>query len=148
MSTLRRIQRESSHEEFVKDLTAGEKPLFREIWRLLLLAAAIGVKDGIRTPLGPVDSGKAIPETYFNSPAWRGFLYLVSVADSGDSSCLHSSAENQDELVTVFEEYANYGLHVMRERISNSTRPLDDLTSLVLEASLAPVLKAQINDLI
>src|SRR5690606_13572206 len=63
MSTLRRIQRESSHEEFVKDLTTGEKPLFREIWRLLLLAAAIGVKDGARTPLGPVDSGKAMPET-------------------------------------------------------------------------------------
>jgi dnd system-associated protein 4 len=148
MSTLRRIQRDSSHEEFVKELTTGERPLFREIWRLLLLAAAIGVKDGVRTPLGATDSGKAMPETYFSTPAWRGFLYLISVADSGDSSCLHSSAENQDSLITAFEEYANYGLKVLKERISSSTSPLDDLASYVLEASQAPVREAQIDDLI
>jgi dnd system-associated protein 4 len=148
MSTLRRIQRESSHEEFVKNLTSGEKPLFREIWQLLLLAAAIGVKSGVRAPLGPVESGKAMPDTYFRTPAWRGFLYLIAVADSGDSSCLHSSAENQDSLITAFEEYANYGLKVLKERVSSSSSPLDDLTSFVLEASQAPVREAQIDDLI
>jgi dnd system-associated protein 4 len=148
MSTLRRIQREISHEEFVKDLTTGDKPLFREIWRLLLLAAAIGVKDGCRTPLSSVDSGKAMPETYFSTPAWRGFLYLIAVADSGDSSCLHSSPDNQERLVTAFEEYANYGLKVLKDRVSNSTSPLDDLASFVLEASQAPVREAQIDDLI
>lgn len=148
MSTLRRIQRENTHEEFVKDLTTGEKPLFREIWRLLLLAAAIGVKDGVRTPLGSVDSGKAMPETYFSTPAWRGFLYLISVADSGDSNCLHSSSESQESLITAFEEYANYGLKILKERISSSTSPLDDLTSFILEASQAPAREAQIDDLI
>jgi dnd system-associated protein 4 len=148
MSNLRRIQREISHEEFIKDLTTGEKPLFKEIWRLLLLAAAIGVKEGCRTPLGQVDSGKAMPETYFGTPAWRGFLYLIAVADSGESTCLHSSPENQENLVTAFEEYANYGMKILRERISSSTSPLDELTSLVLEASQIPVKEAQIDDLI
>ena len=148
MSTLRRIQRDTSHEEFVKELTSGDKPLFREIWRLLLLAAAIGVRDGVRVPLSSMDSGKAMPETYFSAPAWRGFLYLIAISDSGDSTCLHASPENQDRLVTAFEEYANHGLKVLRERVSSSVTPLDDLASFVLEASQAQIPKAKIDDLI
>ncbi len=148
MSTLRRIQRDTSHEEFVKELTSGDKPLFREIWRLLLFAAAIGVRDGVREPLSSMDSGKAMPETYFSAPAWRGFLYLIAISDSGDSSCLHASQENQDRLVTAFEEYANHGLKVLRERISSSVTPLDDLASFVLETSQAQIPAAKIDDLI
>jgi dnd system-associated protein 4 len=148
MSTLRRIQRDTSHEEFVKDLTSGDKPLFREIWRLMLLAAAIGIRDGVRIPLSAMDSGKAMPETYFSAPAWRGFLYLIAISDSGDSSCLHSSQENHDRLVTAFEEYANYGLKALKDRISSSVTPLDDLASFVLEASQTQIPAAKIDDLI
>lgn len=148
MSTLRRIQRDSSHEEFVKEMTSGDRPLFREIWRLLLLAAAIGVRDGVREPLKSVESGKAMPETYFSAPAWRGFLYLIAIGESGNSDCLHSTPDNQDKLITVFEEYANYGLRVLKERIGACTAPLDELTSFILEASSAQLPEAEVTDLI
>jgi dnd system-associated protein 4 len=148
MSTLRRIQRDSVHEEFIKELTTGDRPLFREIWRLLLLAASIGVRDGVKEPLSSVDSGKAMPESYFSSPAWRGFLYLIAVAESGDSSCLHGTPENQDRLITSFEEYSNYGLRVLKERLGSSTSPLDELTSFVLEVSTKKLPEAELDGLI
>lgn len=148
MSTLRRIQRDSEHEEFVKEMTSGEQPLFREIWRLLLLAAAIGVRDGTREPLKSSDSGKAMPETYFSAPAWRGFLYLIAIGESGDSGCLHGTSENQERLITAFEEYANYGLGILKARIRSSTSPLDELTSFLLEASDDRLPDAEVGDLI
>ena len=148
MNTTRRIQRDSSHEEFVKSLTSGEKLIFKEIWRLLLFAAAIGVRDGVRKPLGSVDSGKAMPETYFSAPGWRGFLYLIGIADTGDSKCLQSTEEEQNALITAFEEYANRGLVVLKERLITSASPLDDLATFLLEVTRPPVAEAVVNDLI
>ena len=148
MSALRRIQRDKAHEDFVKEITSGDTPLFREIWRLLLLAASIGVKEGKREPLKSVDSSKAFPETYFSAPGWKGFLYLIALKESGDSSCLHNTPENQEKLITAFEEYSNYGLGILKERLEASTSKLDDLTSFVLETTNETIQDAQVEDLI
>lgn len=145
---MRRIQRDACHEEFVKSMTTGDAPLFREIWRLLLFAAALGIKDGKRLPLGKVESGKAMPETYFSTPGWRGFLYLIGVADSGDSYCLRSSTEALDSLVTAFEEYANQGLHILRNRLQPSSSPLDEVVSMMLDAMRPEASRPIVEDLI
>jgi dnd system-associated protein 4 len=145
---MRRIQRDVCHEEFVKSLTTGEAPLFREIWRLLLFAAALGIQDGNRRPLNKMDSGKAMPETYFSAPAWRGLLYLIGVAESGDSQCLRGTSEAQDSLITAFEEYANQGLFLLRERVQSPGYPLDDFISLLQEAIKPEVSSPVIDDLI
>lgn len=145
---MRRIQRDICHEDFVKSLTSGEAPLFREIWRLLLFTAALGIKSGTRRPLNKVDSGKAMPETYFSAPAWRGFLYLIGVAETGDSQCLRGTSEAQDSLIAVFEEYANQGLFLLRDRMQSSPYPLDELVSLLQEASKPEPPSPIIDDLI
>ncbi len=145
---MRRIQRDVCHEDFIKSLTSSDSAIFKEIWRVLLFAAALGIKDGKRRPLEKTDSGKAMPETYFSSPGWRGFLYLIGVSDSGDSACLRGTDEAQDGLVTTFEEYANYGLHTLADRMSSSVSPLDELISLLLEASKTETLEPVIDDLI
>jgi len=132
---MRRIQRDACHEEFIKSLTTGDYPLFREIWRVLLFAATLGIKDGNRRRLEKPDSGKAIPDTYFSSPGWKGFLYLVGIAESGDSECLKNSEEVQERLVSAFEEYANQGLHLLRARIQSSSSPLEELISMLIEVS-------------
>jgi len=144
---MRRIQRDSSHEEFVKTLTTGEFPIFREIWKLLLFAAALGIKDGDRCKLEKVDSGKAMPETYFSTPGWKGFLYLIGITESGDSDCLKGTTEEQDKLVTAFEEYANRGLYILKSRMQSST-PLDDLISIMLEAVALETSGPNVEDLI
>ena len=145
---MRRIQRDVCHEEFVKGLTTSDGALFKEIWRVLLFAAALGIKEGTRRPLEKVESGKAMQETYFSSPGWRGFLYLIGVADSGDSACLRGTEEAQDGLVTAFEEYANHGLHLLADRMRSSSSPLDELISLLLEATKPEASAPIVDDLI
>jgi dnd system-associated protein 4 len=108
----------------------------------------LGIKDGNRLPLEKVESGKAMPETYFSAPGWRGFLYLIGVADSGDSHCLRSSTEIQDSLVTAFEEYANQGLHILRNRLQLSSSSLDEVASMMLEAIRPEASRPIVEDLI
>lgn len=148
MSTLRRIQRDSSKEELVKQLTTGDTAVFKEIWRLLLFAASLGIHASQRKPIGKVDSGKAMPETYFSAPAWKGLLYLISLVETDDCECLRSSDEAQDALVTAFEEYANCGLEIIEAKMATSVSHLDDLVSLVLEAPSSELKHADVEDLI
>ena len=145
---MRRIQRDVCHEELIKSLTFADGAIFKEIWRVLLFAAALGVKEGRRRPIGKSDSGKAMPETYFSSPGWRGFLYLIGIADSGDSACLKGTEDAQDGLVTAFEEYANQGLYILTEHMISSSSPLDELTSLLLETLKPEAATPVIDDLI
>jgi dnd system-associated protein 4 len=145
---MRRIQRDVCHEEVVKNLTSGDSAIFKEIWRVLLFAAALGIKDGKRRPLDKTDSGKAIPDTYFNAPGWKGFLYLIGVADTGDSACLHGTEQAQDFLITAFEEHANHGLHLLADRMRASSLPLDELVSVLLEAIRPATSGPIVDDLI
>lgn len=145
---MRRIQRDICHEEFIKSLTTGENPLFREIWRIMLFAAALGIKQGERRPLNKVDSGKGISESYFNNPGWHGFLYLIGVSESGDSECLKNTEDAQEILILAFEEYANHGLYSLRERIESISNPLEGFVSLLQESNQAKPSEPIIDDLI
>lgn len=145
---MRRIQRDICHEEFIKSMISGDSPIFREIWRLMFFAAALGIKNGIRRPLVKVDSGKAFPDNYFNTPVWPGFLYLIRVCETGDSECLRGTSEAQETLITAFEEYANQGLFLLRERMESSSFHIDELASLLLEASTPSQSAPIIDDLI
>lgn len=128
---MRRIQRDASHEDFIKSLISGDDPIFRDIWRVLLFAAAYGVKAKQRLPLQKIESNKSFPESYFNTPAWKGFLYLVGFAETETSDHLKNEQEEQDKLVTAFEEYSNYGLTQMRERLNFSSDRLGELVEFI-----------------
>jgi len=145
---MRRIRREESHEELVKLLTSGETPVFKEIWRLLVFAAAVGIQSGIRRPLGKVDQGKAINESYFSVPGWRGFLYLLGITEEGDAASLKSDDATEDRLATLFEEYSNQGLYLLRDVVQSSVAPLDDIVTLILEKTASRAGHATVEDLI
>ncbi len=138
---MRRIQRDTAHEDFIKTLISGDQAVFKEIWRVLLFAAAYGAKRGQRIPLKNVDSGKAFPESYFSTPGWKGFLYLLGFLDNETSDHLKSDEIEQDRLISAFEEYANFGLHEMSKRVTSSSDALGQLAELLSENSkteLAP----------
>jgi dnd system-associated protein 4 len=145
---MRRVQRDVCHDELIKTLTSGESALFKEIWRVLLFAAALGVHSGTRLKIERADSGKAIPESYFSSPGWKGFLYLIGVSETGDSACLRGTEDAQDSLVTVFEEYANQGLHLISERTGTSGSMLEELTVMLLESRIPNTSDPDVTDLI
>jgi dnd system-associated protein 4 len=125
---MRRIQRDSSHEELIKTLISGDQPLFREIWRVLLFASAVGVAQGKRKPLQNVDTG------YFSAAGWPGYLHLLGITETGNSDILRSEERNREQVVVLFEEYANAGLHIIQEKIRNSSTPLDAMILLMSES--------------
>lgn len=144
---MRRIQRDVAHEELIKYLTSGDQPIFRDIWRVLLFAAAYGVKKRVRIALKNTESNKAIPDNYFNTPGWKGFLYLLGFLENGSSDHLKNNEIEQNKLILAFEEYANFGL-IELSKITTSTKdPLGDIVSFTIENSRAEMVPLDLNDL-
>lgn len=109
---MRRVQRDATKEEFIQQLCDSKTGHFSEIWRLLLFAALLGKAKGKREPLKQVDGSKSFPAAYFSaSPIWPGIIHLLALAEGGGPDSL--KAENWDESLRVFEEYANGGLSVL-----------------------------------
>ncbi len=130
---MRRIQRDSGFEELVRRFSAGEQPLFKEIWRLLLFSASVGHHLGEKRPITKSDTGKAMPETYFsNCPAWPGFLYLMGICETESADILKSGEEPEELLIKAFEEYATHGLTVLSEASNKFDDPLDAVLDLIM----------------
>ncbi len=133
---MRRIRRDENHEDFIKDLTSGDGATFKDLWRVMLFAAILGFRIRRRSPLSSFDSGKAMPESYFaNSPAWPGVLYLLGLVESRDTAVMGSKPEEQEVLLTTFEEYANGGLFYLRERLDEGQDRLKTLLDIIHEHS-------------
>jgi dnd system-associated protein 4 len=132
---MRRIQRDKKHEEFIQTLVSSDQAVFREIWRVLLFAAALGVKKRKRMPLADVNPGKAFPESYISSPGWKGFLYLLGFLENETSDHLKNDEKEHEKLITAFEEYANFGLHEMSKIVTSSSDALGQIVELISENS-------------
>lgn len=142
---MRRIQRAVDKEEVVRELTSGEPPIFKEIWRLLMFAASVGFKKGRCEPLGVTDSGKAIPQTYFaNSPAWPGFLHLLALVADGDPHILAGDEASDDKRITIFETFANGGLAILHEELERRSFSFEAILDFITQID-TPVLDDQID---
>jgi len=129
---MRRIRRDQEHEEFIEGLSSGDGAIFKDFWSVLLFAAMLGFRANRRIPLEKYDSGKAMPDSYFaNSLAWPGILYLLGLVETNQTAILGSNETDEDSLVGIFEEYANGGLHLMRERFMSGNDSLTGLIDLV-----------------
>jgi len=89
-----------------------------------------------------------MPESYFSTPGWRGFLFLLGFASSESSDHLKNDEEQQNKLITAFEEYANFGLSEISARVSSSSSALGDLVGILMEASNAVDAPPDVADLI
>lgn len=129
---MKRIQRASDKEEIIKSLMSDQVGVFKEIWKLLLFAAQVGVKNNTRTPLKAADPGKGIDQSTFgNCPAWPGVLYLMTLAETQKSESLSGSQDAEDERVAVFQEYANGGLAILQEFFTGRPIDLDGLLAFI-----------------
>lgn len=131
-SGMKRIQRANDKEEIIKSLMSDQVGVFKEIWKLLLFAAQVGMRNDKRLPLNAVDAGKGIDQSTFgNCPAWPGVLYLMSLAETQNSNCLSGTAEADDDRVCVFQEYANGGLDILRDFFAGRALDLDGLLAFI-----------------
>ena len=126
----KRIHRARDKEDIINALMSERVGVFKEIWRLLLFAAQIGIKNAKRLPLASVDSGKGIDQSTFgNCPSWPGVCHLISLVEQDSSDVLSGSAEAEDLRLTIFQEYANGGLDILKEHFQESPVSLDSVLS-------------------
>ena len=121
---MKRINREKCHEMVIQQLR-GHHGIFKDIWQILLFSAALGIAKNKKRQLDNPDPGKALMESVFSATNWKGFIYLMSLVETGNSDCLRAKEEEQNEMIKNFEEYANSGLHYLNRRISDTNN--DDL---------------------
>jgi dnd system-associated protein 4 len=127
-SQSRRIQRATDKEDVIKFLTQAPSGPFKEIWRLMLFAAIVGFREKRREKLRAVDTGKGIDHNSFaNSAAWPGVLYLLCLVETDQPEALSGTPEQDDARIEMFEEYANGGLSIIKERLEASSYSLDAL---------------------
>jgi dnd system-associated protein 4 len=129
---MKRIHRAADKEEIIKALTSEQVGVFREIWKLLLFAAQVGVSNNRREPLLSVDTGKGIDQgTFGNSPSWPGIAFLMSLVETEKSESLSGTSDAEDNRIVVFQEYANGGLSVLQEFFKERSIDLDGLLSFI-----------------
>jgi dnd system-associated protein 4 len=132
----KRIHRARDKDEIIGALMSEQAGVFKEIWRLLLFAAQIGIKEGRKEPLATVDSGKGIDQSTFgNCPSWPGVCHLMGLVEKDSTEVLAGTAEAEDLRFTVFQEYANGGLSILRDYFRDRVVDLDGILSFINETS-------------
>lgn len=135
-SGTKRIHRAKDKEQIISALMGEQVGIFKEIWRLLVFASQIGMRDKQREPLASVDSGKGIDQTTFgNCTTWPGISYLMSLVEEDSSDALAGSASAEDARIALFEEYANGGLAILESYFSDRVIDLDGILSFIAEKS-------------
>lgn len=120
-----RIRRDKKHEPLIERLTKGEEAVFTEIWRVLIFAAFIGAKNKKRIPLNDFESGKAFPLNYIQPSCGPGFLSLLAINATNGNEILRSKDGNQDEIIEIFNEFANAGLEIIASKVNSTSSPLE-----------------------
>ena len=97
------VKRERKYEELINRLNSGEKSIFQFIKDIMVFTAMIGYSNGTRVPISG-ETIEIILETY-SSDEKDGFIYLLSLIETKDGTCLKDS--NLHSSVNIFEEYCN-----------------------------------------
>ena len=145
--TPKRIHRAKDKQEIIEALTSDSLGVFKEIWRLQLFAAQVGLTHGKRVQLAAVDSGKGIDQSTFgNCTAWPGILYLIAITEANSADPLSSTQSAEDFRISAFEEYSNGGLEMIRDHFKARQIDLNGLMEFI-ETNLAEKVSAPALDL-
>jgi dnd system-associated protein 4 len=135
-SGIRRIHRAKDKEATIKALVE-DLGAFKEIWRVLLFAAMLGVKAQRREKLCEIDSGRGIDQSTFgNCSSWPGVLHLLALVEAQDAAVLSDASE--EGRIALFEEYANGGLSIIADHLATSSLSLQSLIDLADRFGQAP----------
>ena len=117
--------------EAMVDKLSGEGfALFQTKQKAMMFAPALGFKKGKRTPLDQRDASTAIRHDIFEKARDDGFMSALAIASTDELGVLADLRE--DELATIFEEYAHTGLLELRRKVMENPKPLDALVDMIL----------------
>lgn len=124
----RRVRRPKEKEEILTTLIEeGPFTTFREV---LIFAASLGMTSGHR--VGFDQTSEPIPWEVFGSSANEATIDMIAAATNDEPDIL--ADDRIDDRLEIFEEYANGGLEIIRERLAGDARPpLDVILEIILD---------------
>lgn len=128
----RRIRVPKDKSDLIDKLVRGEEypnGPFRLRADVLSFAAMYGFRRGRRAQIE--ESLEPIRQDVFERSGQDQLINLLALAATKDPSCLANSAEAVQARITVFEEYANGGLELLRQELHGLDDPLDRLLLLI-----------------
>jgi dnd system-associated protein 4 len=118
-------------EDLLSQVGGEEYSLFETKQKALMFAAALGFHRQRRAPLGTRDSNPVRFEI-FEKNLDDGFVACLAVATTDELGVLAQSRE--DDLATVFEEFASAGLAELQQKVLGRPEPLQALVALMNDA--------------
>ncbi len=127
----RRIKYPNDKADFIKSLIKDEDNkdgIFGLIVEVLCFAAALGAKN--KKDIEVKDPSKSVIRyEIFERQGYDALFNLLAMYKTKDPNVLADNGKMESLRATIFEEYANGGLEIMREEIKGS---VDKLNSLML----------------
>jgi len=116
---MRIFRHNASHNDLVDLLygtplkKANDQPIFATKRDLLCFAAVLGFEVKRRGEIRAKATDFVDGRPFENSQEAMNLLYLIGLAETKDADCLRD--EKEDDLVSIFEDYADGGLETIRE---------------------------------
>lgn len=111
------INRSKIHEDMVQRLTTKllglPRSIFPTIRELLCFAALLGYSEKRRTPLDRAEGVEDVSYQQFERGEAEDLIWLLALAEARDTDILKDGEEAR--CATIFEEYANGGLFIIRD---------------------------------
>jgi dnd system-associated protein 4 len=125
-------------ERLTSQLDSHGVSLFETKQKALMFAAALGRFRGAQETDKQRDAGSAIRFDIFEKAMDDSFVYAMAIATTGELKVLDPTRE--EEVLTIFEQYAHAGLAEMNRKCFESAQdPIEALLALTQEAVEAPV---------
>ena len=125
-------------EKLTSPLEPNGFTLFETKQKALMFAAALGRFRGTGDSGKQRDAGSAIRFDIFEKAMDDSFVYAMAIATTGELKVLDPTRE--EEVLTIFEQYANAGLvELNRKCFESGQDPLEALLALSEEAAEAPL---------
>ncbi|MDD4871359.1 MAG: hypothetical protein PHR77_12440 [Kiritimatiellae bacterium] len=142
---MRNIRRSERFEGIVRQL--AEKPhsvinrtIFPTMRELLCFAAVLGFEHGRKKELDQ-KTNEIDGRTFLNSEQAMDVMCLIALCDAKKSDILRD--ENEDEVVSIFEQYVQGGLEVLSEWLNERAEDANGDTAILAALSKYKFLKQE-----
>ena len=118
---VRRIKRPKDKEDVFLELTEGDEAVFDTYKDLMIFSACVGYAQGSRKKLKK-GSLEPIDFSIFSGECDRAIFNMIALTETGEPKIF----ESQEEMFTIFEEYANAGLEILRRKVIDAPEKILD----------------------
>lgn len=134
---INRISVAKDKADLVKALTVidGKTGPFQTYADVMVFAATLGSKRKKRIPVKEVSKREPAPIglEIFVSRGYDTVIKLIAIAETKDAKILSASdPDAEEQRLTIFEEYANGGLEILREELRGAGDYLDQILLMLI----------------